>query len=169
MCLATANEQTNMNTDQITVHHQGQSLGPFTLAQINQKLLTGELLSGDLAWPQGAPNWVPLSSIPGISNAAPPPLPPPPPEGDATGGVIPYKNPKALTAYYLGVFSLIPCLGFFLGIGAIVLGILGLRACKQTPQIRGTVHAWIGIGLGSVVILGHLVAIVLIYLSAHHG
>ena len=29
-------------------------------------------------------------------------------EGDATGGVIPYKNVPALVAYYLGVFSLIP-------------------------------------------------------------
>ena len=26
-------------------------------------------------------------------------------EEDATGGVIPYKNPAALTGYYLGIFS----------------------------------------------------------------
>jgi len=33
--------------------------------------------------------------------------------GDNTGGLIPYKNPKALIAYYLGIFSLFPLLGLF--------------------------------------------------------
>ena len=33
-------------------------------------------------------------------------------QADATGGVIPYENPRALTAYYLAVFALIPCIGF---------------------------------------------------------
>jgi hypothetical protein len=41
--------------------------------------------------------------------------------GDGTGGLIPYKNPKALLAYYFGVFSLIPVLGIPLGITAFVL------------------------------------------------
>ncbi len=66
-------------------------------------------------------------------------------QGDATGGVIPYKNPKALIAYYLGIFSL---LFFPLGIVSIVLGILGLRDRKRNPAIKGSVHAWIGIVLG---------------------
>lgn len=66
-------------------------------------------------------------------------------QGDATGGVIPYKNPKALIAYYLGIFSL---LIFPLGIAAIVLGILGLRDRKRNPVIKGSVHAWIGVVLG---------------------
>ena len=44
-------------------------------------------------------------------------LPPqnPSSETDATGGLIPYKNPHALIAYYLGLFSLFPCLGLFAG------------------------------------------------------
>jgi len=36
--------------------------------------------------------------------------------GDATGGVIPYKNPPALIAYYCGIFSLLPILGLVFGI-----------------------------------------------------
>ena len=32
-------------------------------------------------------------------------------QGDATGGVIPYKNAPALVAYYLGLFSIFPVLG----------------------------------------------------------
>lgn len=74
-------------------------------------------------------------------------------EGDATGGVIPYKNPPALTAYYLGLFSLVPVLGFFLGIAALVLGIMGLMKRKENPAVKGSAHAWIGIGCGSVMAL----------------
>ncbi|WP_153555855.1 hypothetical protein [Roseimaritima sediminicola] len=69
-------------------------------------------------------------------------------QSDATGGVIPYKNPKALTAYYLGIFSLFPAIGLPLGVASIWLGILGLKARRQNPIIRGHVHAWIGIVLG---------------------
>ena len=70
-------------------------------------------------------------------------------KGDGTGGVIPYKNPQALVAYYLGVFSAIPFFGLFLGIAAVVLGKLGLDKRNMNPAIKGTVHAWIGIGCGS--------------------
>lgn len=69
-------------------------------------------------------------------------------EGDATGGIIPYKNPKALIAYYLAVGSLIPLLGIPLGIAAFVLGIMGLRDRARNPVIKGSLHASIGIGCG---------------------
>ena len=71
-----------------------------------------------------------------------------PVQGDATGGVIPYKNPHALTAYYLGVFSLLPLIGFPLGIAAFIFGLLGLKKRKANPVIKGSVHAWIGIVCG---------------------
>lgn len=79
-----------------------------------------------------------------------------PPEGDATGGLIPYKNAKALSAYYLGVFSLIPCLGLILGPIAIILGFLGLGYAKKHPEARGQAHAIVGIVLGGLVLAGHL-------------
>jgi hypothetical protein len=63
--------------------------------------------------------------------------------------VIPYKNPKALIAYYLGIFGLIPCLGLILGPAAIVLGIMGLRYKATHPRAKGTAHAIVGIVLGS--------------------
>ena len=74
-------------------------------------------------------------------------------EGDATGGIIPYKNPPALIAYYLGLFSLFPVFGFFLGVPAVVLGILGLKKRREKPAVKGSVHAWIGIGCGSIMAL----------------
>jgi hypothetical protein len=84
-----------------------------------------------------------------------------PPEGDATGGLIPYKNAKALTAYYLGVFSLIPCLGIILGPIAIILGFLGLAHAKKHPEARGQAHAIVGIVLGGLVLAGHVALVAL--------
>lgn len=78
------------------------------------------------------------------------------PRGDATGGVIPYLNPLALGAYYLGVFSVIPGTGFFCAVGAVPLGIGGLRERRHRPEVRGTVHAWIGIVLGSLSFAAHV-------------
>jgi hypothetical protein len=67
------------------------------------------------------------------------------PGGDPIASIIPYKNAKALIAYYLAVFSLIPCLGSPLGIAAFILGLQGLKEAKAHPEVRGKVHAWIGI------------------------
>ena len=82
--------------------------------------------------------------------------------GDATGGIIPYKNPAALVAYYLGIFSILPCIGIPMGLTAVVLGIIGLRKRKQTPQVKGSVHAWIGIVAGGIMAIVWVIAIVLV-------
>lgn len=74
------------------------------------------------------------------------------------GGIstlIPYRNPKALIAYYLGVFSLIPCLGLALGPAALLLGILGLDYKKKNPTAGGTGHAIAGIVLGLLTSIGN--------------
>ena len=68
--------------------------------------------------------------------------------GDVTGGVIPYKNPKALIAYYLGILSGLPMVGLPLGIIAVILGVMGLRDRARNPIIKGSIHAGIGIGCG---------------------
>ena len=67
--------------------------------------------------------------------------------------VIPDKNPKALFAYYLGLLALLPCLGLAPAIPAFILGIMGLKAAKQNPEIEGAGHAWVGIILGGLGIL----------------
>jgi hypothetical protein len=69
-------------------------------------------------------------------------------QGDATGGIIPYKNPHALIAYYLGIVSLLPLIGVPFGIASIILGFIGLSRRKANPVIKGSVHAWIGIICG---------------------
>ena len=81
---------------------------------------------------------------------------------DGTGGLIPYKNPKALTAYYLGIVSGIPFIGLPFGIAAFVLGLQGLKAKKENPAVKGSVHAGIGIGCGLIFTLVWSVSILAI-------
>ena len=97
-----------------------------------------------------------------LGNEAPPPYqqnhstPDQTQTGDATGGVIPYKNPKALVAYYLGIVSGLPLIGLPFGIAAFVLGILGLKARKHNPdkgfrsrvdrnRLRRAIHSAVGV------------------------
>ena len=87
-------------------------------------------------------------------------------DGGGMNSLIPYKNPKALIAYYLGVFALIPCVGVLLGVASIVLGVLGLKYRTTHPTAGGTGHAWAGIILGSLVLLGHVVAGIVIAVIA---
>jgi len=69
---------------------------------------------------------------------------------------VPYRNAAALTSYYTGVFSVIPCLGLILVPVAIVAGILGLIRAAQHPESHGRSHAWTGIALGLVSIAEHV-------------
>ena len=89
-----------------------------------------------------------------------PPTPPPCATADDTlGGLIPYRNAQALWAYYLGIFSFIPCVGIPLGITALILGLRGLKYARLHPEARGTGHAWAGIILGSLCAVGYSLAI----------
>jgi hypothetical protein len=84
------------------------------------------------------------SAAPTVGGAAP----------SAVEVFIPYKNSSALTAYYLGIFSLV-C-GLFLGIPALILGIRGLRYADLHREARGKAHAWTGIILGSLTTVASL-------------
>ena len=75
-------------------------------------------------------------------------VPAQPAQTGATHQLIPYKNPMALTSYYLGVFSVIPMVGILLGAIAVTLGVMGLRYWRANPQTGGQIHSWIGILAG---------------------
>ncbi len=64
---------------------------------------------------------------------------------ETLGGLFPTKNPPALAAYYLGIFSLIPLVGIPMGITAVVIGIKALRNAREHPEVKGKIHAWVGI------------------------
>jgi len=150
------------------VVRDGSESGPFTVADLHRMVADGRLRRTDLIRKDGMPDWRPAGDARGLfPGAAPVPSPPPTTaaEGDSTGGLIPYKNPNALIAYYTGIF-LSPFCFVGLGIVPLVFGILGLRDRKKNPVIKGSVHAWIGIVLGSLSLLftGGIVVLVIISL-----
>ena len=86
-------------------------------------------------------------------------------DGDATGGLIPYKNGMALAGYYCGVFGLLPVLGLVLGLLGIVFGILGLKHKSRHPAHGGTAHAIVGIVLGSLAALYNWIVAIMILIG----
>jgi hypothetical protein len=64
---------------------------------------------------------------------------------DPVQTLVPYKNPRALLAYYSGVFSLVPVFGIVLALVAMILGVLGYRYGRVHPTAKGTGHAVAGI------------------------
>ncbi|MCE5237998.1 zinc finger Ran-binding domain-containing protein [bacterium] len=105
------------------------------------------------------------------------PLPPPParvyapaPAASGIDALIPSRNPQALAAYYIGLFSLLPLAGLPMGIAALVLGIKGLRLARAHPEVRGTTHAWVGIicgGFWALVNVFIVIAIVAAIITDH--
>jgi hypothetical protein len=145
----------------------GRQRGPVSSAQLKAMADSRQITPETLVWTDGMADWKPAREFSRLFpdeapigiEPEPPPIPRAPPTspgviarqrptGDVTGGLIPYKNPAALAAYYLGIFSFIPILGLPLGVIAFFLGIAGLRARSRQPQIKGAVHAWIGIVIG---------------------
>ena len=144
--------------------------GPITGDQVRQWIIERRLHAQSLVRPEGSPNWQPVSQVPDFSAVlagvgAPPPVlanaaPAQPDSGLST--LVPYKNPRALIAYYLGIFSFIPVVGMFLGITAFILGLQGLKFAGANPQARGRVHAWIGVICGGIFGLLYLILNVMI-------
>jgi hypothetical protein len=153
----------------------GKEYGPATLEQLRQWIAGGRANRQTSVKSGDDTEWKPLDSIPELADAfVPPPISPAPPAAGNSGinVLIPYKNPLALVAYYLGVFSVIPFIGIILGITAFVLGILGLRFRRRNPAAGGAVHAWIGIVAGGLFGFGWLaltiIAIIAAIGSNHH-
>jgi hypothetical protein len=137
----------------------GKEYGPLSAEQVKKWIAENRVEPKTPVFPEDARDWVFLMSLPEFADAfAPPPAPvvvaPPvlagkePPKSGWLIKIIPYKNPQALAAYYLGVFAVIPFLGVLLGIAALALGVGGLRRRKEEPEVGGSVHAWIGIIAG---------------------
>lgn len=108
-----------------------------------------------------------LTAASTMVGSSPPPPPQATPAGSGIDVIIPYKNSAALTAYYLGVFSL--ACGALLGVPALILGIIGLKAANANPGAHGKVHAWIGISLGGLMTLVSLAVLVFMMVAVRRA
>jgi hypothetical protein len=155
-----------MSTNYTILASNGQEYGPVHAEDIKQWIADGRVEKKTPVLVEGTRDWVFLESVPELAalfaQAAPPVLSAAKPKsGGGLNVIIPYKNVRALTAYYLGVFSVIPILGMPLGLAAFTLGVLGLRFRRQNPEAGGAVHAWIGILVGGFFGLVYLALIIL--------
>lgn len=67
--------------------------------------------------------------------------------------MIPTKNLPALIGYYIAIASVIPFV-WFLGIPAVVLGVLGFTKADEVGQGRAHAVTAIVVGLGALVVWG---------------
>ncbi|MDP6905299.1 MAG: GYF domain-containing protein [Verrucomicrobiota bacterium] len=137
-----------------------QKHGPVDEAKIREWITECRANAQSMACRVGENQWRRLSEFTefapefGVSAPVAPPLAAPHQEqGDATGGIIPYKNKQALIGYYMSVGGLImmciPVIGLIYTISVVVLGVKGLKNAKSNPQVKGQVHSWIAIIGGS--------------------
>ena len=140
---------------QIHIARNGQAMGPFSLEEINRQLAAGSLNLTDQAWYEGAPGWIPLSSVPGVTGggvtAAPsvagaPPTPITAPM--ATPSVSrDTTEPLAIWSLVLGILGLF-CCGHFAAIPAIICGHLALSKIDKNPGLQGHGLAVAGLVIG---------------------
>lgn len=148
--------------------------GPIDAFQLRQWIAQGRAFADSLVKTDGSNEWKPLNSFPEFAGSTSQVAPPTigaaglPTANETISTIIPYKNPQALTAYYLGVFSIFPLLGFFLGTAAFILGIRGLQFARTHPGSKGQVHAWIGIIAGGLFALLYFALGVLLVIGITH-
>jgi len=117
---------------QLYIHRNGEKTGPYSLDDVRAYLNAGSFQPNDLAWYEGASDWAPLVSIPGLfSSTPPPPLPRPLPAIASSSGST---SGLAIASLVLGILSF-----FSLGLTGIPAVICGHIARGNIKKSSGTV------------------------------
>lgn len=144
------------------------STGPVEEKTLRALIEAGAVNGDTLVWREGMTTWAPARDVPEVASLlASGPTPPRSPHAiqpqvAGADGPIASRNPKALTSFSLGFCSLVPCVGALLGLCSIVFGIAALQDRARNPRIDGAAHAWIGIVLGTLSVLAHIVLAVVV-------
>jgi len=81
--------------------------------------------------------------------------------------LIPVGRPiTAIAAGYLALFGVIPLCGLPFSAGALICGILALKAIKKDPKLSGAGRAWFGIILGGLMTAVSLVALAVVVVTS---
>jgi hypothetical protein len=131
---------------QVHIARNGQALGPFSLEEINRQLAVGTLSPSDLAWYEGAPGWIALSTVPGVTSGGTAASPPAATSRMATQPAG-KTEPLAIFSLVLSVLGLF-CCGLFSGIPGIICGHLALSKIEKNPGLEGHGLAVAGLVIG---------------------
>ncbi len=75
--------------------------------------------------------------------------------------LVPIGRPiSSIASGYLVLFGIIPVFGLPFSVVAIVTGMVALKAIKKNPRLSGSVRAWFGIIVGSIMTLISLAGLV---------
>ncbi len=78
------------------VNDNGRQFGPHSLAELSSMLFSGQVSASALAWREGTPSWVPITSVVAAQSQTAPPPPGPPlaslPPGHSQAGPFPQQG-----------------------------------------------------------------------------
>ena len=97
----------------ILVRHDDENCGPYAISDVNHLLLAGELDVDDLAWVEGTPEWVKLSSIEGVAS-----IPARRRDASVSEKII---LPAFLLAWFVGIFGVHRFYAGRIGSGVVML------------------------------------------------
>jgi hypothetical protein len=145
---------------QIFIAKEGQQHGPYTLAEVKQHLQTGRFSLDDLGWFDGAPAWIPLHQVPGVtSGTRPPAIPANVPPAPVIAHQPRHTSGLAVASLILGIVS-----WFTVGLPAIPAVICAHLSLSRIKHSAGAVGGW-GMAVAGL-ILGYLSMIFLVGLLA---
>ncbi len=144
---------------QILVSQDGEQLGPFSEAEVEQKLLEGTLTGTEMAWHEGLEHWQPLSQVvPAAARKTAPPLPGS--RSDLASSGEPQTATYAVISLICGVAA--PFV-FLSSIPAVILGHIALGQIKRSQgALKGRGMAIAGLVVGYLSFLFGLLALALL-------
>lgn len=172
---------------EIHIARDGAKLGEFPFGEVQRKLDAGELRRTDLAWVEGAPDWVPLENIPGLVWPGPPPVPMP---GSATvapatshpliqpAPLVPHAMPVpgpptsglAITSLIFGLISMTMMVPFLSSIAAIICGHLARTEIRRSNgTLAGDGLALTGLITGYITLIGLVLLIAVAFAFLFFG
>ncbi|EDY17101.1 hypothetical protein CfE428DRAFT_5446 [Chthoniobacter flavus Ellin428] len=119
---------------EIYIARDGNRLGPFPLEEVRRQLASGQLTPNDLAWVQGAQDWVPLASFPPLQST-PPHIP---------AASSPNLTPTQPTATYAAPSQ--PGQTSGAAIASLVIGLLSFLLCPIIGSIAAVICGHIARG-----------------------
>jgi type II secretory pathway pseudopilin PulG len=149
---------------QIYIQQKGLQTGPYPIEQARAGLASGLYQPSDLAWYEGAPQWLPLSEVPGISGAVPPVIP----GSGLAPGAAARSSPLAVWSLVLGILSFL--LAGLTAIPAVICGHMALGRIKRSSgtlggggmAVAGLVIGYLGLVIFMITVLAGLTAPIII-------
>jgi hypothetical protein len=153
---------------QLYIHRNGEKTGPFPLEDVRSSLAAGSLQLTDLAWHEGASDWLPLASIPAVTGDHPPAI--------SDAAIRPQEPPSvsglAIVSMVMGIASFFTA--GLTAIPAVIMGHIALREIKKEPArfsghgiaLTGVITGYLGIAFAILLIIAVLIGIVAIGLHS---